>query len=348
MKKTVLLALSLCATIAATAQKATTSNSPFPLENYGINFVTQGSSTTHQENKVNIRQGGNAASNIFQNGSYSNVDLNQARYYGFENTVKIDQFGSFNRVNTLQEGFINLIGVIQNNDLNNVEVSQLGEFNRGSIAQFGSDNVSYVNQFGFENSHEIMQNASIGYVNFAQIGQFNTARIGQEFGFYNTANVIQYSGQPNEGGIGYPGIGSGYFEGGYEAYSYVENFLNQYGGDLFFGNLSGFIGNDFQINQSGEMNSTNLAQIGNGNRLDIVQEGFDNRIVGLDSYNQLNQGRGIQAGSDNYGFLRQTGESNVIQYSQLGMNSTVNFEQNGNQNFARVIVSMNGMYQPQP
>lgn len=98
------------------------------------------------------------------------------------------------------------------------------------------------------------------------------------------------------------------------------------------------------------MNSTDVAQIGNGNRLEISQEGFNNRIIGLDIYNEYGpiQSTGIQAGFDNYGSLRQTGSDNVVQYSQVGMNSRVDFEQNGNGNFARVIVTMGGNYQTQP
>ena len=349
MKKTILLAVTLCATVAATAQQNTSGSIYNPDFNYDrTNFVEQGLDASQQNNRADIRQGGNAETKIIQNGSTGNVDLNQARYNGIDNFVNIRQFGSFNSVYSLQEGESNRAGVSQNNDNNTADIFQLGSFNSERINQFGTMNFSSVGQLGSQNLLEITQGANGGFVDFVQIGQANDARIEQVFGINNKLSVVQFSGEPGYLGNGYyggglggngPGIGN-------NAFVKVQDFLNQYGGIILDGNgypSSGNIGNYFQINQSGEMNLTDVAQIGRGNKLEISQDGFSNKIIGLDIYNGSGpEGlTGIQAGVDNYGILRQTGLDNVIQYSQLGINSKVDFEQNGNGNFGRVIVSMN-------
>jgi hypothetical protein len=98
------------------------------------------------------------------------------------------------------------------------------------------------------------------------------------------------------------------------------------------------------------MNLTDLIQIGRGNRLEISQDGLNNKVIGFNNFNESGQAdfTGIQAGTDNSGILRQTGSDNVIEYSQIGVNSKVDFEQNGNGNFGRVITRMNGNYPIQP
>ena len=384
MKKTILLLVGLCSTFVAMDQPLISTN--FPLDPnlfLGKNYIEQGYNPSQQSNRVNIMQGGNVATQVIQNGSLGNVDVNQERYYGNDNFVNIRQFGTLNSVYSLQEGFNNRAVVGQSNGLidinvgeyNTADIFQLGNDNSNIISQFGNMNFSSAGQLGTLNLLEVKQETNGGFVGLLQIGQANDARVNQVFGNSNTLNLVQYSGDayygngypvngypgngyPGNGGNypgnGYPGNGGNYPGNGRYGFGYVQEFLSQYAGIISNSNLpTGGIGmgNRFEINQSGELNSTDLTQIGSGNQLEISQEGFQNKITGLDGLyinNILGQTglTGIQVGLDNYGKLRQTGSNNVIQYSQLGMGSRVDFEQNGNSNFARVNVSMNGMMYP--
>ena len=109
MKKTILSLIGYCATISAMAQSINSSSLPINpvLDNDRINYIEQGLKPSQQNNQVKIRQGGNAASYVIQNGSNGRVDVNQERYYGNDNFVNIRQFGTINSVYSLQEGFNN-------------------------------------------------------------------------------------------------------------------------------------------------------------------------------------------------------------------------------------------------
>jgi hypothetical protein len=312
----------------------------FALSTFAFNTQAQLSAHVEQGAAGDNTQQGNAAI-INQTTSSTVYTINAYSPFSLANvTQNLDASAVGNSLNSYQFGSANYNSQNQTGSLNTISLTQWNQI-LGLIP--GNGNVSYVTQGGTQNSLSIFQhsqstenndagnllvvnqNGETNDISISQVsvGKGNAASITQSMGL--TASVVSLN-QVGSGNI----VATHQVDGTNQIISITQineseessegNTLNvaQYGGDM----------NETQITQIGFINNVVLKQNGSENGALIVQE-TSNNDANLSQEGDNNLIFNIQTGKDNFTSISQTGGYKGAFSIQVGNGNTATINQSG-------------------
>jgi hypothetical protein len=256
-----------------------------------ISITQVGSNNSFGKNMSSFQSGTDNRANVLQNGTNSDVELQQT--------------GSNNGANNVYE----VHGYWYNdNDGGLIEQDSTTNHSSVSLSQNGNNNAFNIGQGGTGNSVSATQTGD----NLLWIRQGTNSPDNWD------SSELAVTGPATNSTITVSQNG-GYFDntGNYDNYAA----LSQGGGNR----------NQMTVTQFGNANSIDVNQSGSNNTLTSYQSGFGNFLGGEQGWPVPDGGVPIvQSGSNNYVYNYQLGTSNMVFGSQIGNNNQVSSTQNGN------------------
>jgi hypothetical protein len=248
---------------------------------------------------------------------------------GVNHSLSITQEGDYHNVTADQAGQDNTLQLVQTFMLSGLTATQNGTGNRADVSQGGMVGAQ-IEQDGQGNTLDFSQGAfAHADATIRQIGQSNGATVRQYDGGYFGGSTLELTqdGVNNRADLDIT-VAQGSFE-------YLQTGtgndlrVNQTGSPIY-GQPTEKRGGRISGHSTGNYNTVDIVQGGDGNSLDLAQAGDGNVIVAIQA--------SVESDGDS-GLIRQVGNSNYVALDQsvIGSGGTANVLQNGTTNSAIIL-----------